>query len=72
MGLFRLLVLIGLGWLVYRFLQKWRIEISPREPLRPSERFEPMARCSGCGLHLPAQSLSPDSHRCGACEKGRR
>ncbi|GAC1633777.1 MAG: hypothetical protein NVS9B10_29360 [Nevskia sp.] len=70
MGLFRLLVLIGLGWLVYRLLQKWRIEISPRDPRPPAERFEPMARCAGCGLYLPAQSLSP-GQRCGACEKGR-
>lgn len=69
MGIFRLLVLAGLVWLVYRLLKNWRIEISPRQPQAP-ERFEPMARCTGCGLYLPAQSLS-STGRCGACEKSR-
>lgn len=70
MNIFRLLVLIGLGWLVYRLLQNWRVEISPRRPPAPPESFEPMARCSGCGLYLPSKSLSPGG-RCGACEKNR-
>ena len=71
MNIFRLLVLLGLGWLVYRLLQNWRVEITPRHPPQPPpDRFEPMARCTSCGLHLPAQSLSP-AGRCGACEKNR-
>lgn len=70
MNLFRLLVMAGLAWLVYRLLQRWRIEITPRQPpAAPS--FEPMARCTGCGIHLPARSLSR-SGRCGACEPAAR
>jgi len=68
MGIFRLLVLAGLAWLVYRLLQNWRIEISPRQNRQTPERFEPMSRCTQCGLYLPAQALSSTGH-CGACEK---
>lgn len=69
--IFRLLVMAGLIWLVYRVLKSWRVEISRREmPHERAERFEPMARCAGCGLYLPSQSLSTTG-RCGACEKTR-
>lgn len=70
MNLFRLLVLAGLAWLVYRLLQRWRIEITPRQPPAP-EQFEPMARCTRCGIHLPARTLSSGG-RCGACEPASR
>ncbi len=69
MNLFRLLVLAGLVWLVFRILKSWRIEVSRRDQ-PPAERFETMARCATCGLYLPRQGLSA-SGRCGACEKGR-
>jgi hypothetical protein len=63
----RLLLLAGLVWLVWKVLKSWRVEVIRREPPAP-ERFEPMARCARCGLHLPAQSLSVDG-RCGACSR---
>jgi hypothetical protein len=69
MNIFRLLVLAGIVWLVYKILQSWRIDISRRDSQTP-DRFEPMTRCAGCGLYLPSQSLS-SSGRCGACEKNR-
>jgi hypothetical protein len=65
MNPFRLLLLAGLVWLVWKVLKSWRVEVSRRGPA-PQDRFEPMARCLSCGMHLPAQSLSTDG-RCGAC-----
>lgn len=70
MIMFRLLVLAGILWLIYRILQNWRIEVTRRDDKTP-ERFEPMTRCAGCGLYLPSESLSPTG-RCGACEQNRR
>lgn len=67
MNLVKLLMLAGLVWLVWKVLQSWRIEVSRKAP--PQDRFEPMARCLQCGIHLPARALSTDG-RCGAC--GRR
>jgi hypothetical protein len=60
----KLLLLAGIVWLVWKVLKSWRVELIRRPPAQ--DRFEPMARCNGCGLHLPAQALSTDG-RCGAC-----
>ncbi len=69
MSLFRILILAGLVWLVYKVVKSWRLEVTRRDP--PQQRFEPMSRCAACGLFLPSQSLSTTG-RCGACEKGER
>lgn len=68
MSIFRLLILAGLGWFVWRVLQSWGRDEPPR-PLRRRgpEEFEKMARCLGCGVHLPRGSLN-DHGRCRQCE----
>jgi len=78
MGISRLLLLGLIAWFVYRTLKSWRIEVTRRDEIpgqpnaRPgaqSDRFEPMARCAECGVHLPQTTLSA-ARRCGACERG--
>jgi hypothetical protein len=75
MNLFRILLLGALVWFVLRVLKSWRVEISPRDrPPTPSrnradrDRYEPMAQCSQCGVHLPQRALAI-SGRCGACAR---
>jgi len=75
MNLFRILILGLLVWFVLRVLKSWRVEISPREqpPAQRGggqDRYEPMAQCSQCGVHLPRRALA-QSGRCGSCEHGR-
>jgi len=75
MNLFRILILGMLVWFVLRVLKSWRVEISPRDQPPPrrrenadQDRFEPMAQCKTCGVHLPQRALAL-SGRCGACER---
>ena len=67
--LIRVLLLVGIGWLLYRSYIRWQTQNQQRN-LPPQERFETMVRCEGCGTYLPANTLSP-SRRCGACEQSR-
>lgn len=71
MNLFRLLLLIAAAWLVWRLLRGLRVHVSRIEPPKAAspETFEPMARCSRCGVHQPAQSLS-SAGLCGKCASG--
>ncbi|MDB5986975.1 MAG: hypothetical protein JWR16_2028 [Nevskia sp.] len=77
MNLFRILILGLLVWFVLRVLKSWRVEISPRDlpqsqgrKRADQDRYEPMAQCSQCGVHLPQRALAT-SGRCGACERSR-
>ena len=77
MNLFRILILGLLVWFVLRVLKSWRVEISPRNPPQnrgggraDQDRYEPMAQCSQCGVHLPQRALT-QSGRCSACERRR-
>jgi len=68
--LIRVLLLAGIGWLLYRAYIRWQTTQNQHRGAPPPEKFEPMSRCTGCGLYLPSQSLSP-SQRCGSCEQKR-
>lgn len=63
MNLFRLLVLGLLAWLAWRFVQRWKLSIEPREA--PPEPIA-LAPCRRCGVRVPSRSLSQDG-RCGRC-----
>ena len=71
MNLFRLFILGLLAWFVYKVLRSWSSDGGPAKPRRPSpEQFEMMARCLGCGVFVPRDSLN-DSGRCRSCQKKR-
>jgi hypothetical protein len=62
----RLLLLAALAFIGWKLWQSWQRQNQlRRDP--PPDRFEPMARCQSCGVHLPARALSA-SGRCGKCE----
>jgi hypothetical protein len=51
--LLALLLLLALAYVAWRLLQ--RALAKPREPEPP--RFEPTARCTRCGTHVPHAQL---------------
>ncbi len=62
----RLLLLAGLGWLVWRFIQQWQAKLQ-RPPAQDAPPvYELMQRCTDCGAYLPSKALSR-SGRCGRC-----
>lgn len=65
--LIRVLLLVAVGWLLYRSYVRWQLQ-NRQGKVPPPERFEPMSRCAGCGTYLPSNTLSPNQ-RCGACEQ---
>ena len=61
----RLLLMIGLIWLVVQLWRNWQRGQALRQQ-RPDESFQLTSRCRGCGVYLPASALSKDG-RCGKC-----
>lgn len=70
MNLFRFVILGLLAWFVFRVVRSWSSDENPNKPRRRKtpEDFEMMARCMGCGVFVPRNSLS-DSGRCRNCQK---
>ena len=69
MNLFRILLVLGAAWLIWRFYKS--LKSGPGNPSPPSQgapTYEPMARCTKCDVHAPAGSLS-SSGRCGRCSE---
>jgi hypothetical protein len=62
---FKILFYAAVVWLIVRAWQRWsrarRLRQTP-----PPAAFEPMSRCSSCGVYLPTTTLSAEG-RCGRC-----
>ena len=69
MNLSRLFILGLLAWFVYKVLRSWSSDGGPAKPRsRTPEQFEMMARCLGCGVFVPRDTLN-DRGRCRNCQK---
>jgi len=69
MNLFRLFILGLLAWFVYKVLRSWSSEGGPAKPRpRGPDQYEMMARCLGCGVFVPRDTLN-DRGRCRTCQK---
>lgn len=66
MNLFRLLLLVAAAWIVWRLYRSVMASRALRQSPPPEASFEPMARCTRCNAHVPAQSLSAEG-LCGHC-----
>ncbi|HUR40626.1 MAG TPA: hypothetical protein VM240_05605 [Verrucomicrobiae bacterium] len=64
--LLQLILLVALAVLVWRVVRK--ALAPPAAP--PPTPFQPMARCAGCGTHVPAAELD-SSGQCPRCRTGR-
>ncbi len=70
MNLFRVLLLLGAVWLIWKLYKSFKPQIRHEDapPAPPTPGYEPMARCVACGVHAPAGTLS-SSGRCGRCSE---
>jgi hypothetical protein len=66
--LIRVFFLAAVVWLLYRAYIRW--QTGNRSDTPPQDALQTVARCEGCGVYLPVQTLSPQG-RCGACEQKR-
>lgn len=61
LGIIRLIILVALGWLAYRYIRRFLALDkpsggSPEQPSSGSDRQQqslPMQRCAQCQIHLP-------------------
>jgi len=80
MGLMRVLLLGLLVWVVYRFTQTWKIEVSRRRgtgEFSPGDRagrqnsgIETLQACGGCGVLVPQRQLA--GGHCDRCREADR
>ena len=69
MTLSRLFILGLLAWFVYKVLRSWSSDGGPAKPRpRGPDQYEMMARCLGCGVFVPRDTLN-DRGRCRTCQK---
>jgi len=63
MGLLRFLLVVGIIWLLYRVIQRIRLQINPG---KISPEISKMVRCEHCGIYLPREEalLSNDYYYC--------
>lgn len=67
MNILRLLIIMAAAWLVWRIVKQVRGQLPPRNP-PTGDLYEPMARCTKCGIHLPAKALN-SAGLCGRCSE---
>lgn len=68
MNLFRVLLLLGAAWLAWRLYRSLAKPQLRNRKTPPAAGYEPMARCTRCGVHAPAGTLS-SSGLCGRCSE---
>ena len=68
MNILRLLLLLAAVWLVWRVVRQIRAQLARQDPAPPTDVYEPMARCAGCGTYLPVKSLNSGG-LCGRCSE---
>lgn len=66
MGLLRLLLLIALGALLYRFWKRWRARQPGRRKPATLDQGRMLA-CAQCGMYVPEQDAVRDSEQVYCC-----
>lgn len=62
-GLFRLIIIGLVIWLLYRLYQRWLSHKSTATQQKGQANIENMVRCEVCGLHVPQGSaVQKDGH----------
>ena len=67
MGLLRLLLLLAVGWFIWRAVLRGAIATRPSPPRTdPPEDYLPLTKCAICGAHIPRPSnnAAPICERC--------
>lgn len=68
MGLIRLIIIVFLGWLLFRLFRHWQNRISSK-PTSPGEKIDTMVKCAQCGVHVPQKSAIEANGHFFCCEE---
>lgn len=63
MGLFRLIVVAAIVWLVLSLLKRWLAETPAADKPEPG-RSQPMVKCAQCGLYIPEADAICEGEHC--------
>ena len=57
MNFLRFILIVLLGWIIWRFTQRWyqNFLINKQKPNSTAKQLGPMVRCTQCGLFFPEQ-----------------
>ncbi|HDN26651.1 MAG TPA: hypothetical protein ENG03_06070 [Thioploca sp.] len=74
MGIIRFLLLVLLGWILWRFIKRWyqnsQLAKQDSNPSPPpaTQHLGAMVRCDYCGLYLPEQEAQSAGEACYCCK----
>lgn len=55
MGLIRVIIIVFIGWLLFRLFRHWQNRISSK-PTEAGEKIDTMVKCAYCGVHVPQKT----------------
>lgn len=68
MGLIRLVIIVFIGWLLFRLFRRWQNRI-PTKPPGSGEKIDTMVKCAHCGVHIPRQNAIENNEKFFCCEE---
>ena len=68
MGLIRLIIIIAIGWLLFRLFKNWQNRLANKQP-KPDEKIDTMVKCAECGVHVPKQNAVENNGQFFCCEE---
>jgi uncharacterized protein len=68
MGLIRLIIIVFLGWLLFRLFRHWQNRLSSK-PTSSGEKIDTMVKCAQCGVHVPQKSAIESNGQFFCCEE---
>ena len=70
MGLIRLIIIIAIGWLLFRLVKNWQNRLANKQP-KPDEKIDTMVKCVECGVHVPKQNAIDKNGQFFCCEENK-
>ena len=68
MGLIRLIIIVIIGWLLFRLFRHWQNRLANKQH-GSGEKIDTMVKCEECGVHLPRQNAIEDNGQFFCCEE---
>ena len=68
MGLIRLIIIVIIGWLLFRLYRRWQQRLENKQT-GAGEKIDTMVKCAECGVHLPKQNALENNGQFFCCEE---
>ena len=68
MGLIRLIIIVIIGWILFRLYRRWQQRLANRQT-GAGEKIDTMVKCAECGVHLPKQNALENNGQFFCCEE---